>query len=380
MDANRRDERICRAGRRRAASAMLAVAALAWSALHPVSVEAQVCPGDCNGDDEVRIDEALLGVMVALGKAPLESCAAMDSNQDGRVGVAELVDAVGSARYGCGPALVVFESLGLEPEGVEYDSARRRFVVGSRSQGVIHMVDDEGNLTVLVSDPGLTTTLGLHIDRRTNRLLAAGLRAGATDAALGIYDLESGDTIDVVDLTPVALPGSHLANDVVTDAAGNAYVTDTLRASIYRVDPDGNAALFASGPMLAGANGIEIHDDRFLIVATLAGQSLLRVPLDDPGSIAAVETAMPVSGDGIVFAANGDLAVVGGFNNPDTVLRLRSDDDWRSASLVGTWDSTEAGAGTPTTAAARGAQVYVIFAHLFDTRRERYEIARAEFR
>lgn len=338
-----------------------------------------ICAGDCDENGDVGIEELVRAVSIALGTAEIDRCASADGDADGVVSINELVRAVNHALEGCpepGPDLVVLESLNLKPEGIEYDAARGRFLVGSRTAGIINAVADDGTLTAVVSDPGLDVTLGLHIDRAQQRLLAAGVLEGADRPALGIFDLASGEPIHVVDLGAVAAPGMHLANDVVSDAAGNAYVTDTLAAAIYRVDPDGQATVFADGEALRLANGIEIHDERYLIVATLSGPSLLRVPLDDPEALTAVGASIAIAGDGIVFTDNGDLAVV---TPAGAVQRWHSADDWQTAALVGSWDATQLGFGTPTTAATRGAEVYVIFAHLFDAAPTQFEIARAQF-
>lgn len=59
------------------------------------------CPGDCNGDDSVTIDELIRGVNIALGNAPLEQCAVFDVNADGAVTIDELIRAVNAALNGC---------------------------------------------------------------------------------------------------------------------------------------------------------------------------------------------------------------------------------------------------------------------------------------
>jgi len=58
------------------------------------------CPGDCNGDGEVRIEELVLGVRIALGE-PLALCPAFDATPDGVVRIDELVRAAGNALDGC---------------------------------------------------------------------------------------------------------------------------------------------------------------------------------------------------------------------------------------------------------------------------------------
>jgi len=362
----------------------LAVGVATWSGGGAAAAGGTPCAGDCDGDRTVVVSELVQAVAIALGGAPVARCAAADSTPDGLVAINELVRAVDSALAGCpaevsGPDLIVVDRLNLQPEGIEYDRARGRFLVGSRTSGVIHAVDDAGAITAVVAESGLGGMLGLHIDRPRDRLLAAGVLAGTTNAALGIYALGSGAPLHVVDLAPLAGAGAHLLNDVVTDSEGNAYVTDTFSPMIYRVDRDGAASIFASDGALALANGIELHADRFLIVATLGGPSLVRVSLDDPPVVSAVATEVAVAGDGIAFTANGDLVVVESGANAGRVTLLRSADAWASATVVASWDAGALGFGAPTTAAVRGMDVHVIFGHLFDDSRARYEIARARF-
>lgn len=64
-------------------------------------VLADACIGDCNGDGQVTVDELITGVDIALGMAPLASCATMDVNVDKRVTVDELLQAVEDALSGC---------------------------------------------------------------------------------------------------------------------------------------------------------------------------------------------------------------------------------------------------------------------------------------
>ena len=60
------------------------------------------CPGDCNGDGSVAINELITGVNIALGSATLDACPAFDTNSDGAVAINELIAAVNAALGGCG--------------------------------------------------------------------------------------------------------------------------------------------------------------------------------------------------------------------------------------------------------------------------------------
>lgn len=59
------------------------------------------CPGDCNRNGRVAIDELTRAVSVLLGQRPLTACAMLDANRDGEVRIAELIRAVGMALGGC---------------------------------------------------------------------------------------------------------------------------------------------------------------------------------------------------------------------------------------------------------------------------------------
>lgn len=276
-----------------------------------------------------------------------------------------------------GPDRIVFRKLNLQPEGIEYDAKHGRFIVGSRTEGTIHTVDDAGNVAVLVANPGLSSTLGIHI--ADARLAAVGTLASG-NIGLGLYELDTGAVLDVIDLGSVAGAGSHLANDVTIDHDGNAYVTDTLDGVIYRVTPGGQASRFAEDPRFLLLNGIDFHPDGYLIAASLSGPRLFRIPLDAPDAVTEVDTPFAVVGDGIVFRPDGVLAVVSNALAADgSLLGLgvtlwASDDGWQTATIAGSWVAD----GMPTTAAVRGDDVHVIYAHLFDSTRADYEIVKVQ--
>ena len=61
---------------------------------------AAACTGDCDGDGQVAINEAVRGVNIALGNAPVGDCAQFDANGDGAVSVNELIAAVSNVLGG----------------------------------------------------------------------------------------------------------------------------------------------------------------------------------------------------------------------------------------------------------------------------------------
>lgn len=61
----------------------------------------RTCPGDCNSDGRVTIDELVRGVRIALGDLGAEDCGALDTKGGATVTIDELIEAVGAALFGC---------------------------------------------------------------------------------------------------------------------------------------------------------------------------------------------------------------------------------------------------------------------------------------
>src|SRR5262245_4180892 len=61
-----------------------------------------VCPGDCNHDGAVIVNELIIGVNIALERQPTSACEPMDYNHDTRVTVDELIRAVAAATSNVG--------------------------------------------------------------------------------------------------------------------------------------------------------------------------------------------------------------------------------------------------------------------------------------
>jgi hypothetical protein len=62
-----------------------------------------VCPGDCNNDGAVTVDELLASVAIALGSTDINACRACDTDGDGAILINELLAAVNRAVNGCPP-------------------------------------------------------------------------------------------------------------------------------------------------------------------------------------------------------------------------------------------------------------------------------------
>lgn len=67
----------------------------------PSPTRAGGCPGDCNGDGAVSIDELVRAVNIALDQADIAECKSIDADGNGTVSIDELIQAVLAALLGC---------------------------------------------------------------------------------------------------------------------------------------------------------------------------------------------------------------------------------------------------------------------------------------
>jgi sugar lactone lactonase YvrE len=279
----------------------------------------------------------------------------------------------GTGARGPLPDVVLIQDPGLYPEGVEWDGERARFLVSSVARGSITAVHDDGSHETFVPGQGVTSSIGIHIDDARNRLLVVAADFAAVrdpnvrgEAKLAIYDLGSGEQIDLVDLAAVRPQGRHLANDLTVDPEGIVYVTDSFSPVIYQVTPDGTASVLVEDSRLGGGgvslNGIEYHPDGYLLVAVQSARELYRIPLDTPGSLTQVRLSEPIAGDGLFLRPDGSLVVADPFH--PGVLELITDDGWESARIGGRTRTAPELSTTTTT--LRDGAVYALNAHFQD--------------
>jgi phosphohistidine phosphatase SixA len=79
----------------------LGIALLALWLARPAVAGVSPCPGDCNFDLQVTVNELVLAVNIALDQAPLSACVAADRAGDGVVSIDDLLAAVAAALQGC---------------------------------------------------------------------------------------------------------------------------------------------------------------------------------------------------------------------------------------------------------------------------------------
>ncbi len=277
------------------------------------------------------------------------------------------------------PDTVTFSSPGLYPEGIAFEESSQSFFISSISRGTVSRVSPDGEISTFIDSDQLVSTIGMHIDVERNRLIVcnsdpgAGLKSSAatvgTLAAVAIYDLDSGEQLDYIDLAALDPGQPHFANDVTMDEQGNIYVTDSFSPNIYQIDADGTASIFTTNPEFStpagsfGLNGIVFQANNTLIVSHGSSTTLFNVPLDTPDQAQAIIVDQPLgSVDGLAVLDNETIvAVTNSFSDPsgNTIVRLNSENGWESAdvdAIVATGDDL------PTTAAVVNGDTFVVFA------------------
>jgi sugar lactone lactonase YvrE len=288
-----------------------------------------------------------------------------------KAAVAPSVEPTAAPPGGGWPAVIVAERNLFIPEGIEFDQTHQRFLVGSLRDGTVYQLERDGRLIPVAEDEELVSSIGIEVDEARRRLLVANsdwsvfATGGVGHAKLGVFDLGNGERIAMVDLGATIEERTEetvfFANDVTVDDQGTIYVTDTRTDAIYRVDDAYQATLlhrFEPSETFR-PNGIVYHASGYLLV--VGGESVFKVPLDDPASASQVVLTEPIPGaDGAVWTHDQHLAIVA--NRANRVVVLTSSDEWASAELVGSAPYEV----MATTVAVVGDQLYVVHPHFRD--------------
>ena len=249
------------------------------------------------------------------------------------------------------PENIQLNSLALYPEGIAYDASNQIFYLSSIRKGKVVKVDTQGNVEEFIQDAKLKSVLGLSLHAESRQLAICNADPGFAENTMGmnppnlanvlVYDIETGQEIADYDLSTLTPAGqAHVVNDVIFDAAGNLYATDSFTPAIYEITPQGEKSIFlmdeafAPTPGTFGLNGIEIHPDGFLIVGHYQQGKLYRVPLDNPTDFQEIPLDAPINSvDGILLEDNNTITLVSNILDLSSGLhnkihRLFSADNW----------------------------------------------------
>ncbi|MGY1937117.1 SMP-30/gluconolactonase/LRE family protein [Nocardia gipuzkoensis] len=258
------------------------------------------------------------------------------------------------------------------PEGIAVDARTGDSYVGSYSTGAVYRATPNARRAEVFLPEGAgghKTANGLKVD-------AAG-RLWVTDSTTGVAVYDIATRALLADFT---VPGAdpRFVNDLAITPDGTAYLTDSVRAVVYRVTPDQLDAARAQGgrgeltprfdlrsvlpPIEPGAftlNGI---------VADPAGRYLLTVDMPR-GELYRIDLAQEASPIGEVTLRGGDLRQGDGLelregtlwaahNTTNTISRWTISDDGATATLA--QQRTDETLAIPTTLARSGDRTLIV--------------------
>ncbi|GJD33093.1 Virginiamycin B lyase [Methylobacterium adhaesivum] len=221
------------------------------------------------------------------------------------------------------PDTIRLPDTGRFPENVT-SAANGTLFVSSIADGGVLRIDGGGAVATAFLKPGdhgTPSTFGLLVDERRGTLWVASNDATAIGAK-GPTGTEGG-WVKAFDLATGALKQSvrlagekTLANDLVLDAQGALYVTNTFAPQILRLKP--SAAEFdvfvEDEALKKGLDGIAFGADGNLYVNTFLGAELFRIDVRDgtAGAVTKLETTRPMTfPDGLRAFRDGFLMVEG---------------------------------------------------------------------
>lgn len=280
------------------------------------------------------------------------------------------------------PHIIKFKAPGLYPEGITWDPSGQHFIVGSLRGGTFHSISDAGVVETLTLSlsldssfsgfPENTTILGLAVDHRRNRLLAA---VNTPAPHLASFDLGR-SSLRLLFLSP--LPSSSdltaVANDVTVDASGDAYVTNSGGNIIWKIDVNGNPSILSKSPLFShypvdhtspysycGLNGVVYVPSKgyLLLVQTNTGKMFKVDAVDGTARTVNLPEHYLTLADGIALRDDGVVLVV----SMDNAWFLKSDDSWGSGAVIDKIALDREGTPTSVTLGG-GGRAYVIYGYV----------------
>jgi len=160
------------------------------------------------------------------------------------------------------PEVYVLDEKDLVPEGIAYSAKKDAFYLTSVTKSKIVAVDRKsGKQSDFIGELeyGYQPGVGIWVDDERNLVHALGGYYMLPDSLSSLY------TFDINTqklLRRYNLSDKHFLNDMVVDATGNIYLTDTKDASVFLLNKGADSLeLFYKSPEIDFPNGIAISDD-----------------------------------------------------------------------------------------------------------------------
>lgn len=248
------------------------------------------------------------------------------------------------------------------PEGIAYQQGTGYFYVSSNADGTIFRGDVSDEMTSIFLPPntdGRTTATGMKVDDQGRLFIA-----GASTGKVFVYDTATSALLASFDNNKT----TTFLNDIAIAPDGNAYITDSLDPTLYRVTTDSQGALHfeawldLTGTPIVYQSGFNLNgiaatpDGRYLIVVQSNTGKLFRIGIDTQ-EVQEIDLggATVTNGDGIVLRGR-TLYVVR--NSNELVVKVQLSGDFLSGDVRSS--TTDASFGFPTTAAIANGRLLVV--------------------
>jgi DNA-binding beta-propeller fold protein YncE len=174
------------------------------------------------------------------------------------------------------------------------------------------------------------------------------------------YALDSGRLVRKYTLDE--RPARHQMNDIALSRRGDAYVTDSLTATVYEIRA-GDDELRPLVRLEAGAypNGIALSaDEKLLYVANVEGVAVVDIGSKTVSRLASGEGVATTGADGLYLYRGSLVAVQNANVAPDRVVRLFLSADGRGAERSRVLESNHPDYALPTTGVVVGDELFYV--------------------
>ncbi len=178
--------------------------------------------------------------------------------------------------------IVNYYGLNLDARELVYYPAEKQFMISTKREGELGVINSEGQYNSLLKDDQLIGSAAMEI--RGNTLYAL-TNPPASASARGKHQLVklnlSNNKIESVYDLDKLYKGAHFLADLTIDPDGVVYVADALSPVIYKIDKNGRGSVLLESNLLSSKTGqvkaIAYHKHEYLLVAV--DRQILKVDL-----------------------------------------------------------------------------------------------------
>ncbi len=273
----------------------------------------------------------------------------------------------------------------LFPEGI-LTLPNNDLLVGGFGDGSIQRIDSKNNVTYFskAGENGMVIAVGMALDKKNNRLWVANFNfkteSGKPGSNMKVFDYTTGKLLKTL---PEKFIEGAFFNEVIVDAKGNVYVSDTFGPNLWTTSFEStDTKVFVTDAGLLknpspdqpfGLNGLTITPDQKYLIASVmnrtikGGGTLVRVNVATK-QVSAVkladdEATKSFSGSDGMFFHNGQLIMVNVFSSAGAIISAKFNADYSTAKLT-VHNKFQSVYDRPTASTIRNGKLYTVNSQL----------------